>query len=98
LEEKAFFTMGDRSLLVRVKARPHSRESRIVGVRSGELVVAVRAPAEKGKANEEVLGVVAQALGLPRESIALKTGRVSSHKTLIVPREAIHVLRRLSAR
>jgi hypothetical protein len=87
--DTGFYTVGQRSVLLRVKAKPHAPQDRVLGVRAGELVVAVRAPAEKGKANAEVLRVVAQALGLGRESVVLKSGRSSPHKVLSIPREAV---------
>jgi len=92
-----FYTVGERSVLVRVKAKPHAREDAVAGVRAGELVVAVRAPAEKGRANAEVIRVVARALGVPRESVVLKSGGSSSHKVFNVPREAVAALQKLSS-
>jgi len=59
-----------------------------MGVRAGELLVSVRAPAEKGRANEQVMRVVASALGLPASAVALKSGGSSPHKVLLIPREA----------
>ena|SRR5271157_5381765 len=93
----SFYTVGERSVLLRVKARPHSREDGVIGVRGGELIVAVRAPAEKGKATAEVIRLVARALGLPRESVVLKSGGSSPHKVFNVPREAVAALENLAA-
>lgn len=88
--------MGERSVLLRVKAKPHSREDAVIGIRSGELIVAVRAPAEKGKATAEVIRVIARALGLPCESVVLKSGAASPHKTIQLPRDAEAALRKLA--
>ncbi|MGO9309684.1 MAG: DUF167 domain-containing protein [Spirochaetia bacterium] len=93
-----FYSVGERSVLLRVRAKPRAREDGVAGVRAGELVVAVRAPAEKGKANAEVIRVVARALGLPRESVVLKSGGSSPHKVFNVPREAVAALQKLSER
>ena len=95
MHESSFYTVGDREVLLRVKAKPHAREDGVIGVRAGELLVAVRAPAVKGKANEEVIRVVARALGLPRESVVLKSGGGSPHKVFQVPREAVAALEKL---
>ncbi|MGA2642126.1 MAG: DUF167 domain-containing protein [Spirochaetia bacterium] len=93
-----FYTVGDRAVLLRVKAKPRAREDGVIGIRAGELMIAVRAPAEKGKANAEVIRVVARALGLPRESVVLKSGGSSPHKVFVVPLEAVASLQKLSPR
>jgi uncharacterized protein len=85
-------------VLLRVKAKPHAREDGVLGVRAGELLVAVRAPAEKGKANAEVIRVIARELGLSRESVVLKSGGSSPHKIFIVPSEAVPSLQKLLTR
>ena len=96
MSEPLFYTAGAREVLLRVKAKPHAREDAVLGVRAGELVVAVRAPAERGRATAEVIRVVAEALGLPRTSVVLKSGGASPHKTIQLPLSAEAALQRLS--
>jgi uncharacterized protein YggU (UPF0235/DUF167 family) len=95
--EPAFFSVGAEAVVLRVKAKPHAREDAVLGVRAGELVVAVRAAAEKGKANAEIARVLAKALGVPRDRVALKSGAGAPHKVFVVPLEAAAVLRSLGA-
>jgi uncharacterized protein (TIGR00251 family) len=97
MEPGACYTVKDTTLLLRVKAKAHAREDGVLGVRAGELAVSVRAPAEKGKANEEIIRVLAKALGLPRKGVVLKSGGSSPHKVFEVPLAAAAALRRLSA-
>jgi len=92
----SFFTVGDRGVLLRVKARPHARKDAVEGVRAGELVVSVRAAPEKGRANDEIVRVLAEALGLPRTSVVLKSGAGSHHKVVVLPGEARTALERLA--
>jgi uncharacterized protein (TIGR00251 family) len=92
-----FFTLKDRAVLLRVKARAHAREDAVLGVRAGELVVSVRAPAEKGKANAEIVRVIARTLGLSRDVVALKSGGSSPHKVFLVPLEALDAVRALAS-
>jgi len=94
--EAGCYSVGAHSILLRVKARPHAREDAVLGVRAGELVVAVRAAAEKGKANAEIVKVLAKALGVRRDCILLKTGAGASHKVFTLPREAGAVLSRIA--
>lgn len=95
MEEPGFFSVGPRAITVRVKAKPHAREDTVLGVRAGELLVAVRAPAERGKANEEIVRVLAKSLGLPRDDVVLKSGGGTPHKVFIVPLGAAGALRGL---
>jgi uncharacterized protein len=91
-----FYAVKDTSLLLRVKARAHAHADGVLGVRAGELLVSVRVPAEKGKANEEIIRVLAQALGLPRQSVVLKSGSSSPHKVFQVPLAAAAAVGRLA--
>jgi uncharacterized protein (TIGR00251 family) len=97
MEPGACYTVKDTTLLLRVKAKAHAREDGVPGVRAGELVVSVRAPAEKGKANEEIIRVLAKSLGLPRQDVTLKSGGSSPHKVFQVPLAAAAALRRLAS-
>ena len=97
MDQGDFYILKGRNVLVRVKAKAHAREDGVLGVRAGELTVSVRAPAEKGKANEEIIRVVAEALGLPRQRVVLKSGGSSPHKTLQVPLEALPAVRALAS-
>jgi uncharacterized protein YggU (UPF0235/DUF167 family) len=93
--EQSFFTVTERGVLVRVKAKPHAREDAVAGVRGGELLVSVRAAPEKGRATEEVIRVVASAVGVPRTSVTLKSGGASPHKVLLLPPGTASSLKRL---
>ena len=97
MDEGSFYSLKDTTLLLRVKARAHAPEDRVLGVRAGELLVSVRAPAEKGKANEEIIRVLAKSLGLPRQGVTLKSGGSSPHKVFEVPRQGEDALRRIAA-
>ncbi len=50
----------------------------------GRFRVAVRAPPERGKANEEVVEVVAAALGVPPSAVRVVRGHTSRRKTVEV--------------
>ncbi len=87
MSEQECFSVGPKGLSLRVRGKPGSRTDRIVGLRSGELLVEVRAAAEQGKANAEVARVLARALGVPRNLVALRVGAASHHKVFLVPSE-----------
>ena len=97
MDQPAFYVVNGREVLLRVKAKPHARASGLLGVRAGELVVAVRAPAEKGKANAEIMKMLAEALGLPRGEVVLKSGAGVPHKVFRLPLAAVAALRELGS-
>jgi uncharacterized protein (TIGR00251 family) len=65
-----------------LKVIPKSSRNRIVGWVGDRLKVAVTAPPERGKANEAVLTLVAQALELPPSAVRLVSGEASARKCL----------------
>ena len=68
----------------RVKVVPGASRSRIEGEMGGALKVAVSAPPEKGKANEAVLALLAEALGVKLLQLRLVAGGRSPHKRCLV--------------
>jgi len=87
-----FYSVHETYVSVKVKARPGTGKDAILGVRGGELLVAVRAVAEKGRANEALARVLSAALGVPRGEVRLKLGGSSPHKVFELPKEAIPAL------
>jgi len=77
---ESFYTVGARGVSLRVRARPGARRDAVAGVREGELLVEVRARPENGRANQEIIRVLARELGVPRDGILLKLGGGSRRK------------------
>lgn len=77
-----------------IRVKPGSSRTR-VGGRYGEesLIVAVSAKAVDGAATEAALRAVAQAVGMPRRSVALITGTTSRDKVVGVSTDTPDVLR-----
>lgn len=67
---------------IALKVVPGSTREGIAGWLGDALKVRVRAPAEGGRANEAVVRVVANALGLPVDSVRIRAGGASPRKTL----------------
>ena len=61
---------------------PKSSRNRIVGWVGDRLKVQVTAPPERGKANDAVIDVLAEAIGLARHRIRLVAGQTSPLKTV----------------
>ena len=69
---------------MKVKAVPGASRSEIVGKLGEALKIRVAAPPEGGKANREIVALVAAKLGLSLNRVAVLSGQSSSAKVLSV--------------
>jgi uncharacterized protein YggU (UPF0235/DUF167 family) len=69
---------------LRVRVTPGARETAIVGWQGDVLRVKVREKAEKGRANEAVIRLLADRLGVPPSAIVLRRGASGREKMLEV--------------
>lgn len=76
--------MSEASCRLRIKAVPGASRSEIVGRLGPALKVRVAAPPEGGKANREVLALVAAKLGLAEARVTLVSGQSAAAKVLSV--------------
>jgi uncharacterized protein len=67
-----------------VWAKPRSKKSRIVGSRGDALEVSLAAPPVDGAANEELVRVLADLLGVPKRSVVIVRGDTSQRKLVEV--------------
>ena len=70
--------------VVSVRAQPGARRNAIVGEQAGALKVAVTAPPDKGRANDAIMEVLAEALGLKRSQVELIAGQTSRAKKVLL--------------
>ena len=78
--------------LLSVRAQPGAKRNAVLGEHAGSLKVAVTAPADKGRANEAIIEVLAEHLGVKRSHIELVSGPTSRDKKFLirgVDREAL---------
>ena len=74
--------MGRLSTRLRVRVSPGSRRVGVAG-RVGELwKLRVSAPAEGGRANEAVVRLLAETVGVPRRDVALVSGHGAREKVV----------------
>ena len=71
---------------------PGSARTELVGRHGDAWKVRVAAPAEKGRANEELCAWIATALGVPRSSVAVVAGATSRRKSVEIANLAPHEL------
>jgi uncharacterized protein (TIGR00251 family) len=77
-------TPHPRGTVIAVKAQPGAKRNAILGVRGDALRVAVTVAPERGKANDAVADVLAEALGVKGSQISLLTGETSREKRFLI--------------
>ena len=86
---------------VAVRVKPGHVATRVGGSHEGvhgpAIVVAVNAPAVDGRATEAARRALAQALGVPAGSVALRTGSASRDKLFLISNPPEDVAARISA-
>jgi uncharacterized protein (TIGR00251 family) len=68
------------SATLRLRVVPGARRDGVLGFHGEALKVAVRAPPERGRANEAVLELIADYVGVPRTHVSLERGAASRDK------------------
>ena len=67
---------------IHVKVVPGASRNRIVGRYGDAIKVQVAAPPEGGKANEAVLALIVEAVGIRRQQVRLVRGHAQPRKTI----------------
>ncbi|HEY4258737.1 MAG TPA: DUF167 domain-containing protein [Schlesneria sp.] len=73
-----------KGIVLLVKAHAGGKHNEITGDHAGALKVSVTQAPEKGKANNAILEVIAEALGLKRSQIELIVGQTVSQKKFLI--------------
>jgi uncharacterized protein (TIGR00251 family) len=67
-----------------VRAQPGARRNAVVGERTGVLKIAVTAPADRGRANQALEEMLADALGLKKSQVQLLSGPTRRDKRFLL--------------
>ena len=78
-----------------VRAQPGGRKNAIRGTHDGALKVSVTAAPENGKANEAIVDLLCETLGLRRSRLALLSSQTDRRKRFLVRDVTVDELRRL---
>jgi uncharacterized protein (TIGR00251 family) len=79
-----WYSVRGADLLLRLRIQPRATKEGIEGVREGRLRVRVSSAPVDGAANERLLRILADAMAVPRRSIALTRGAKSREKDVTV--------------
>ncbi len=70
---------------INVKVSPRAKERKIVGWKDKTLLVRVCSAPEGGKANIELIKLLAKEFGIPKSGILIVQGKSSREKVLEIP-------------
>jgi uncharacterized protein (TIGR00251 family) len=82
-------------MLLPIRVQPRARRDEVVGWQGSTLRVRVTAPPAEGRANQAVVALLAEALGVPRASIELVSGAAGRDKLVRVGRLSLEEVRAL---
>jgi len=78
--------MWRASVILRVKVKPNARTSELVQAADGTWLARLKSPPVDGRANEELVALVARQFKCPKGSVSIKAG--ASGRTKLVEVEA----------
>jgi uncharacterized protein (TIGR00251 family) len=70
------------AIVIRVKVKPNARSSSLVQLPDGSWAAQVRAPASEGKANQELVRLVAGHFQCVKSAVSIKSGASGRTKLL----------------
>ena len=84
LKDEPVIHSTSMGILIDVRVIPRSGRSGVAGVRDGTLLVRLNAPPVEGAANAELVEVIADALSVPKRSVAIVAGERARQKRVRV--------------
>jgi uncharacterized protein (TIGR00251 family) len=87
--------LSDGRVIVEVHVQPRAARSAVVGLHDGRLKVALQAPPVDGAANQALVALFAELLGVTRAQVALVRGEKSRQKTLGISGVSVEQVRAL---
>jgi uncharacterized protein (TIGR00251 family) len=91
--------MTERTTRLRVRVSPGAARTELAGRHGDAWKVRVSATPERGRANDAVVGLIAEHLRMPRTAVSVVSGRTSRDKIVelrgLRPDEAVRRLERL---
>jgi uncharacterized protein (TIGR00251 family) len=72
--------------IIRVKVKPKARESSLTQMSDGTWLARLKSPPIEGRANHELIGLVAEHFGCAKRSVSIKSGVSGRFKVVCVHR------------
>ena len=80
----AWAKRSPKGWLLAIHAQPGAKRTEVAGLHGQALKVRVAAPPVEGRANDELIALIAEMLGVRKKSVSVVKGRSSRHKTVLV--------------
>jgi uncharacterized protein (TIGR00251 family) len=77
-------TKHSEGVLLAVRAQPGAKRTAVLGEQASALKIAVTAPPEDGRANEALVAVLRDWLGVKRSQVELASGQTNRNKTFLI--------------
>ncbi len=77
-------SLQNNSLALDIHVQPRSSRNRVAGLHGSAVKVCVTAPPVDNKANAAVIKLLASFFGVPRSSLAIKSGSQSRFKKVLI--------------
>ena len=72
------------TITITVSVRPHTRHSRLLQAEDGSWLAQLKAPPVDGKANAELIALVARHFGCAKSAVAIKSGAAGRRKRVTI--------------
>jgi len=89
--------VGPTTVRVRIHVQPRASRNEIVGLHGAALKVRLQAPPVEGAANDALVALIADRLGLPKRAVRVVGGATSRAKTLEIEGTTEAAVRALAA-
>lgn len=70
-----------------IKVKPNSKQQKITEETDGSLTIHLKSPPVDGKANEELIKLLAKKFDVPKSRITIKLGLLSKQKVVEIDRD-----------
>jgi uncharacterized protein (TIGR00251 family) len=70
--------------LLQIKVKPNARSSVLIEQEDGTWLAELKAPPVDGKANEELIRLVAEHFGIRKAQVVIKSGQSSRLKRIVI--------------
>jgi uncharacterized protein (TIGR00251 family) len=71
--------------IITIKVKPNSKQQKITEAEDGSLTVHLKSPPVDGKANKELIKLLAKKYQVPKSQITIKSGLTSKNKLIEIP-------------
>ncbi|HUY28998.1 MAG TPA: DUF167 domain-containing protein [Candidatus Binataceae bacterium] len=92
LPTPGWIRVGRDCVSLEIRARPDAARSEVMHAEQRGLVVAISAPAREGKANDELVRVLAKLAGVARADVSIVRGQTARSKSVRIAAKDPHAV------